>query len=63
MTTEQQNWELMGPVYKQEAEDLRKSLQEFKNNMHTLEPFFEIISEDISHEGIEAFLTLLELAK
>lgn len=62
---EQQNWELMGAVYKAEAEDLREErkviLQAVGDLKETLQAV--LVNSDVTTSELNAINTLLELEK
>lgn len=63
--TEQQNWELMGQVFKADAEDLRKERKVIITAIKTLKKDLTdfLDCSEISPTEFNAITTLLELVK
>lgn len=63
--TEQQNWELMGAVFKADAEDLRADRKKVINAINDLKETLQavLVNSEVTTSEFNAINTLLELAK
>lgn len=65
MTNEYQNWELMGAVYKQEAETLRADRRGIIHAVSDIKDTLQavLLNSEVTQSELNAINTLLELAK